>query len=454
MIFDLQKAKRFLIDNFLCLILFCTFFLLYFTLSFNNRLAADDFYFLKNLNDHGWWQSMVLSWHSWVTRWSSVLWLNVVFFSYKLTGSFLVYHLVTLVALFFAIERILLSASSYLHQPQVSGFRFQVSLFVVSFFFLAGSIGETFFWITSTAMYLSSFIALCFLISEVIKEKVNFLSAFICIVFSAFIGGAAEAISISGFFILALILFFQVREKKKSWLSLLSILILLVSIIISYAGEGRLLRQSALPHTSTIDAMLIPIKSIAQMEIYFLKEKVLWAILFFLAWMGFAERVSIYRRFKSDIILKILVWYVALSFVFLFPTCYLLGEIPPFRAWILVSFLNCCCLVLCGIVFSNHTSLKPELAKVISNSALIILSLLITKTAIEQRRITKEYAHAVDARIEVLESANPNEGKEIVLDKLPESGLLLSSEISSDTSDFRNRHLQSYYGLKGGLKIK
>src|SRR5829696_7189449 len=95
-----------IIQNLLYGILLSAFLLLYFILSMNSRLTADDFFFLKNLDDYGWWQSMILSWNSWVTRWASVLWLNVIFGFYKLTGNFLFFQISTLLMLCFALYRL------------------------------------------------------------------------------------------------------------------------------------------------------------------------------------------------------------------------------------------------------------------------------------------------------------------------------------------------------------
>src|SRR6478735_5853754 len=94
-----------IIQNLLYGILLSAFMLLYFILSMNSRLAADDFYFLKNFETLGWWQSMIESWQSWVTRWSSVLLLNLFFSIFRFTGSFLFIHIISLLMLCFALFR-------------------------------------------------------------------------------------------------------------------------------------------------------------------------------------------------------------------------------------------------------------------------------------------------------------------------------------------------------------
>ncbi len=49
------------------------FLLLYFTLCYHNRFAADDFHFIGNVNHFGVLKGTVIEYNTWSTRWSSVL---------------------------------------------------------------------------------------------------------------------------------------------------------------------------------------------------------------------------------------------------------------------------------------------------------------------------------------------------------------------------------------------
>ena len=79
---------------------------------------------------------------------------------------------------------------------------------------------------------------------------------------------------------------------------------------------------------------------------------------------------------------------------------------------------------------------------------------MIGKTAMEQKKISTEYAQAVDARMQFLTTlVDPEDSSTIFLEALPPNGMLMSSEISTDTADFRNEHLEKFLDLKASLRI-
>gem|GEM_PF-5522954 len=455
-----------LLQNFFYAALLSAFLVLYFILSFNNRLAADDYYFLSNFNEFGWWQSMVISWHSWVTRWAGVLWLNSIFILYKLTGNFLFYHIMTLLMLCFALNRLASVSILYFSKQRIfsssimTGIadlpehsRFTVSL-VISFFFMSGNIGETFFWITSSSMYLWSFMALCFLIAEVLRGENGISSLLVCTAAAAFVGGAAEAISIPAVLLLSAFFVYQLWKKKLRITTALSIAMLLASVLVSFLGEGRAIRQEALIHQSVLQSLWITLRSLAHIESYFAINKIHWAMLFFIAWMGFSEKIPIRIRLRPELILKALIIYLVACFILIFPSCYLLGEVPPQRTWILLSFLNCACIAVAGIAAGKYLQ-QAGLLRAISSAGLLMLAVFIVRTVVIQKEITGTYTRALDARMQFLTTlVDPQDSATIILDGLPASGMLTSAEISVDTSDFRNRHLKRYLGIRGAVMVK
>lgn len=461
---DWMKREE-LFQNFLYALLLSAFLVLYFILSMNCRLAADDFYFLKNFEDYGWWNSMTLSWNSWISRWASVLLLNSVFALYKLTGNFLFYHMIMLIVLCFAIYRLCSYAIGFLIRRRIlrrealadianlpRHSRFSV-LMLISFFFLTPDIGETFFWTTSTAMYLWGFIALCFLLAEVLKEDQSFQSFAICFLMALFTGGAAEAVSIPAILLVSIIIIFQLRRKSFRMTSLFSLIMLLISVGITYAGVGRAIRQGVLPEVSLWQTAIITMKSFLSVELFMVKQKTAWAVLLAGAWIGFMGNRSASKPLSLSFILKLAAWYGLLMVIFLLPACYLLGEIPPQRAWILISFLNTVCITGAGYVTGMYLR-RSYLTLLISSAAVIFLIAMNLKVAVDQKSIVTEYSRAVDSRMQFLSTlADPEDPSTIILERLPASGMLTSSEIFIDTSDFRNRHLRNYFKLKGALRI-
>ena len=453
------------IQNLLYGILLSAFLLLYFILSINSRLAADDFYFLKNFEMLGWWQSVIESWQSWVTRWASVLLLDLFFVIFRLTGGFLFIHIISLLMLCFALHQLSSSAIDFFLRHKISKSkglmrladlpqhsRFTVS-FVISFFLLTPGTGEIFFWITSSSMYLWGFIALCLLLSEILNEDHSVSTYLVCIPAALFIGGAAEAVSLPAAIILTVLVFFQARKKYFSVSTILSLVLLATSIGFSYAGAGRALRLSALPDLGFADSLLVVGKSLALIEIEFVKEKIFWIILFFISWMGFADRIKLNVNFRAGFILRLLLAYVVLCIVLVAPASILLGEVPPARARILIAFLNCSMICISGILAGAWLQ-RSRAIVVVSSAAVIGVIAMIGKTALEQKEIAGQYAQAVDARLQFLTTlVQPDDSSTIFLEPLPQNGMLMSSEISTDTADFRNEHLEKFLGLKASLRI-
>jgi hypothetical protein len=453
------------IQNLLYGILLSAFLLLYFILSINSRMAADDFYFLKNFETLGWWQSMIESWQSWVTRWSSVLLLDLFFVIFRLTGGFLFIHIISLLMLCFALYQFSSSAIDFFLRHKISKSkglmrlvdlpqhsRFIVS-FVISFFLLTPGTGEIFFWITSSSMYLWGFIALCLLLSEILNETHSVSTYLVCIPAALFIGGAAEAVSLPAAIILIVLIFFQARKKYFGVSTILSFILLAVSIGFSYGGEGRALRQSALPDLGFTDSLLVVGKSLVLIEMEFVKEKIFWIVLFFISWTGFAVRISLNVTFRAGFIFRLLIAYLILCIVLIAPPSILLGEVPPFRARILIAFLNCSMICISGILAAAWLQ-KSRIVMIFSSAAVLGVIAMIGKTALEQKEITGRYAQAVDARMQFLTTlVQPDDSSTIFLEALPPNGMLMSSEISTDTADFRNEHLEKFLGLKASLRI-
>lgn len=457
-----------IIQNFLYGILLSAFLVLFFILSMNSRLVADDFYFLKNFEVSGWWQSMLDSWNSWVTRWASILWLNVIFMLYKFTGNFLFYYIITLLMLCFALYRLSsFSIDAYLKQTGSRGVemrrlselprhsRFTV-LLVISLFFLTASVGESFYWVTSSSMYLWGLIAMCFLLAELIRAELTVSSVVVTVLTAAFAGGAAESISIPLDVILLSILIFQAGRKKIKPLPVISFVVLTGAICMTYFGDGRAARQASLPAPDFLNAILTTFKSFVHIGYYFLKEKLLWSVLLFIAWMGFASRIKLHARFNGKVVSVVLGGYLILCLLFIFPACFLLQEIPPMRAWILISLLNCMVIALGGILTAAWIN-RPAITSVISSLGVAGVVVMTGLTAIEQKKLTGEYARAVDSRMQFLTTpalVDPEDESTIILENYPPSGMLTSSEISSDTADFKNRHLENYLGIKARLRVK
>ena len=75
------------------------FIVLYIVLSFHNRPAADDFYFLGSIENKGIWNTALTAYKTWITRWTSLLFIGAMVKFFTAGQSLLWFHLFTLLAL-------------------------------------------------------------------------------------------------------------------------------------------------------------------------------------------------------------------------------------------------------------------------------------------------------------------------------------------------------------------
>jgi hypothetical protein len=87
-------------------------------------------------------------------------------------------------------------------------------------------------------------------------------------------------------------------------------------------------------------------------------------------------------------------------------------------------------------------------------SAQVILLVFQCWTGYHQISSTSKYAYAVDERMKLINRKLENGISFIELDPLPDSGWLFTSEITNDTTHFRNKHLSLYLGTDSKLVLR
>lgn len=452
------------------LALFCAAFLiLYFILSSNNRFFADDFYYLQTANEHGVWKGMVVVYNSWVTRWAALLLLSSALKVSDFFHSALSYHILTVmtvISMMTVIIRVALTRFLQVKMSFVSLVLYAV-LFTASFFFFSFDIGEIWFWITSSAMYLWSIIFFIAGSALIIQSRNNWWSKISCCSCFLFIGGSSESVAIAILIILlagTVYNFIQCNYSFKSFwnhessrLFFIALTSLIISILISYEGNGRTIRQADLPDTGILKALFISCKSLVKLILFQLPLKIHWFIFFAVPWIYLGslfsseEKESLEKIFKK--IIGFIFAFLLISFISFVPVSLLLGETGPFRTWILVSFYLSLCCAVCGFYLGYKASWNKKMLNRVVTISLSTLTLLMILNILEQKEITTKYAAAVDQRMSYLfQQKAKNEKNMVALDPLPSSGMLYSTEISEDTNYFSNLHLKNY--LKAEFSIR
>ena len=465
----LQKPETSQSKLFLLAVFGITFLLLYSLLSNNNRLATDDYFYLKNVNDYGVWNGMIASYSFWVTRWSAILFLNVALKSYNLFHSLLPYHFVTLIVLVGVLLNLIRVVANRFLQAKISFITLLLYtiLLIASFFFFSFSISETFFWVASTAMYLWSIIfsiAGVTFILQLGNKTMNITGCALCFLF---VGGAAESIAIHQFMMLSagiIYIFYKNKFALKTFLKkdvnkrmLISFAMLFIALLISFSGEGRMLRQSALPDTGILKTILVSIISLGKLILFQLPLKIHWLIFFSVPWIylgshfSSAEKESLQTIFKKLTVFFLV--FLLLSFISFIPSSLLLGTTGPFRTWIPVSFYLAILSMTSGLYLGYKAAWKQNLLSRMFSVSLLTLIVLMLINILIQKDIITSYAFGVDRRIKnLLEIKSNQEKNTVVLDALPPSGMLYSAEISEDSSHFSNQHLKDFLELEFEIK--
>jgi hypothetical protein len=443
------------------------FLLLYIFLSSNNRYAADDYYYLKNVRDSGVWNGMIISYTTWVTRWTALLFLNVIFLFNDLFHSLLPYQIFTLTALWTVLIVFMkVIDQRFFHFGFSTVVHFIYTLILIaSFFFFSFSVAETWFWITSTSMYLWSIIFFLAGVALILSLKKKMLVSMCCAACFIFIGGASEsmAISIGVFLFVTIIYHVYKRNNPRAFLSssenillIIAFISLAVSLLITYAGPGRMIRQSALPDTTVLNAVFITIKSVVKLLLFYLPVKIHWIIFFIVPWIYLGSiHSSDETIFLEKIFLRVVQFvlvFLVVSFICLFPVSWLLGESGPFRAWILVTLALSFFCAASGFYIGRYTQWNKKYLSRIVYVTMVAAILFLVIIILDQQKAASAYSEAVDGRMKILKVTRQKET--IVLESLPPSGMLYSAEISDDSSHFTNKHLQNYLQLNSFIRKK
>ena len=435
-------------------------------LSFHNRLAADDLYYLGCVPKYGIFDCMKDLYISYSGRWTAYSLTGLVaYLYYKSSVALFVFNVITISILFLLLYNILKTILEKISKsvlPRNLIFVFALIL-TSALFFTSFSKGETWFWLVQLCTYLWSIIALLVIIHSILKNNNKWFNPLLLFISSVFIGGASESYTLIFIFSLLSFLiiinsseFFKMilpDKKKVSFNLIFSILIISASFLITAIAPGNEVRLNALPQPSFIERLVIPFESFVRLIILKISSIIPFLLIFCLPWLILGNYLSSGNKknhFRFDV--KPFVYLVVLLFVFILPTSIIMSEPGPDRALSIISFslvfLFSGWFYYIGLKFDIKSDLL-NLVKVFTAPAIIFIIIL---QIFNQYEITSAYSRAYDDRITFLQNANKNEIGFVEVDPLPESGMLYSAEISEDPLHFTNKFLASALSLNYKVK--
>jgi hypothetical protein len=450
------------------------FVLLFFVLSYYDRLAADDFYYLGGYSERGVWGCMRDLYIGYSARWTA----------YLLTGwiislnSFKQYHFIfncvtyftLVVSLCFLIKNTLLKLLNIKLSKKVN--LLYALILSCSFFFSSYSPGETWFWLVQVCTYLWSIIMSLTLINILLDEKLKAIHILLIIISSVFIGGASESFALINIFLLSSCLILSNSGIRKalpvSFSSnrtvnkkiILALLFLLISFGITMIGPGNEVRYNALPKVNFIQTVWIQIKSFIKIIFIRTPSNMHYLFLFSLPWLILGKYLSpsIQKMNLLPVLFSLKKYFfivLILIFIFLVPTSFIMSELGPDRALSQISFLISFCFAVLFFIIGFRVQIRERTFQILKIITVISSLAVLTITFQKQFSISKRYAAAYDQRMHFLTDLNKSGQKNVIeLNALPSSGMIYSAEISTDTSYFTNNFLEYALHLQFDVKRK
>ncbi len=446
-------------------IILILFVLLFAILSFNMRLATDDYFFIWDVKTHGIMQSVYLQYIQWCGRYFAVFLYDVV---YWLFDSHQIYYSVLVLFIFLfligGIYRLLLSVINHFDFKMETTNRWFATLsFTALLFFLTISTGETWFWFCSMSSYLWSVIVFIWGLSFLLHKKNNIITYSGIVLCFVYCGGASEVYSIVYGFLLFILIIYQWKKKKNipSFIKMvfnkklvIGLLSLGFSFIIVLIAKGNYSRAVQFPNPTFMNTVSLTGRMLLKLFGWFLPQKVIYIFIFLVPFLLIGNsynsggRINVFLFFKK---FKDTGIFLLLSVLMVFGSiAIIMSQSGEYRVWFIVSFLLAVYTVCIAFFAGKWGLFNEKQIRLLERISIPIGLIAMIITVYSQYQITEKYAASYDERVSNLVQLNTKLEKDtvIILKPLSPSGMLYSSEITNDTFHFSNRELRLGLNLK------
>lgn len=424
-----------------------------------NRMAADDFGYTNVVTQMGFWKAQINWYTNWTGRFTSTFLQTLFGTNMGSDGKAIIYSIVTIAVLLLAF---LVFYSRFLGLKLTD---FKVILLscvsVSALYVLTLNKKEDWYWMAGSVTYLWPIIFLIFGSSYLFikkPKKIEYLLVFILMFFS---GGGNETFALLTCLSLAVFIAYSLITKYFNKTLLTMFVASVLSFFVVYLSPGNLTRSSGVAS----DPM-----SVMGSLMYALQTgpgylfTIVWNNSFILISLSVCLAILFSTILKrqdlnlEDYFKKMFVLFTApifLSILYMFPGFKVLGRISPDRSDITLVFIVLSALLFASfytgqilISLSLESKVVVEVVVLIFSAALFVSSFNIMSTFASDFYIAKNYSDAFDRVIVRLKKASSS-GEEgtIVVEKLPESGLIGSADLKGYPSYEKNYVVAKYYGL-------
>lgn len=440
---------------------------LYVILVWHNVYAADDYFFVYNAKFRGVIGAVLFTAKTWTPRPAEML-LYYTLVKYSPEHFALVSYGIAVFALlgvsvYKLVKLILRNTAIALTNFEIINY---VLLFVCLFFFICISIGETWFWLCSSAGYLLSLIAFLWGLIFLLSKKTNVFNSVLLILCFVYVMGAAETFAVLVvallFILLVIQIFncqFQLQELKNNIFFrkvFIVCSISLITVLVIYYSEGATFRKSILKQASMGDTLILSIKAMAHLVIRFTTEKLLYAVLFSIPFILIGKKISessvLNQYFTKKIFLTISILFLLITFTSFIPAAYIMSDRGPDRSLTVNAFLLSLFFVYLSVFIGYYINTKYLLNAVLG--CIVFNIIFMGYTLFIESGKTKIYSEAVKKRAAYVVKENlSNRRALLTLPPLPSPGFYYPAELTSDTADYRNQFFKQYFNLKYSVKL-
>ncbi len=432
-----------------------SFLLLYTVLSFNNRLASDDVYFLAMLKKQGFWDCFRNVYNGWSGRWSATAYFFCVI---GLTDNYLhihyflvAYHILTLLLLIAAIQMIIQFVFLKFLQITLAILDVLVYsiLFIACFYFFTFDSIEAWWWLCSSIAYLQG---ICFLlvgVALILQHKRGILHD--CCISLCFIyaGGCMEIYSMIVLSLFLLGLLYGLKTKRwEQWKQhkhfntcSIAMISFLLSTVICVIAPGNYHRRISAIEASSVHVSALP-GFFNTLEHSLFQKKNGVALLLSALWillgmkLGERERSISGKQMKKAALIGLIPLLVSIVITYLFKIFIMKNGPVPARVWTLTSFFiatwACLLFFLAGYHFSNSLKRFSFLKPLIPACSMIVLFAYVYR----QNDLSSKYAKQHDEVINTLLLAKERSEKTVVIHPLPDPGMLVPLYIGDGYIDW------------------
>ena len=424
-------------------------------LAFNYRLAADDYHHAQMVSQHGIWDAMVYYYNNWNPRWSSILVTNTFLSSASKTWTLFLFHCCSLLLGFVAVWSLLKGLISKFQLPFTSLQAAILSIYLImATFHTSFSKADTWFWITVNPMYLWGTFAAILGGSFLFQNWLPIARYVLVGLMFLYAGGSSESVALCSLVVLFFVGFISKNSNNQNidrTALHFATVACMVGFAIAMTGNGIQVRREHLPHHPASDRLILGLWNYVKFNFYRIPTILPIAILA-VAPFGFFGRKHLrfqliswkdvfWSNRKLWLIADLMVGVLAMALG------WVMCEMGPERTWFPITVLVVTVSVALAYQLGSwaYIILKGRLFQVVVLAQLLLLSFQVTLGFIRVPE-SFHYANAHDARTVAIQAISDSEDNHKVA-SLPDSGWLMSGDISQDPDHFTNMHLGLYFGL-------